>query len=66
MSTAVRRKPSTAPGKETLAKAGIAQSPDAGQRTVRMLAKISDPANAHLFTAEAAYKAFAHLKKNPS
>ena len=31
---------------------------------VRTFAKISAPENAHLFTAEAAHKAFAHLKHN--
>ena len=29
---------------------------------VRVFAKISAPENAHLFTAEAAHKAFAHLR----
>lgn len=31
---------------------------------VRTFAKISAPENAHLFTAEAAHKAFAHLKQH--
>ena len=31
------------------------------ERVVRTFAKISDPRNAHLFTAEAALKAFAHV-----
>lgn len=30
--------------------------------TLRMFAKISDPTNAHLFKAEAAYKAFAGVR----
>jgi hypothetical protein len=30
--------------------------------TLRMFAKISDPQNAHLFKAEAAYRAFSHVK----
>lgn len=30
--------------------------------TISMLYAISDPKNAHLFTAEAARKAFAHVK----
>jgi hypothetical protein len=31
---------------------------------VRTFTKISAPENAHLFTAEAAHKAFAHLKQH--
>lgn len=30
--------------------------------TLRMFAKISDPKNAHLFKADAAYRAFSHVK----
>ncbi len=33
-----------------------------GERVQRTFAKISEPSNAHLFTAEAARKAFAHVE----
>jgi hypothetical protein len=36
-------------------------STEPNERTLRTFAKISDPSNAHLFTAESARKAFAHI-----
>ena len=42
----------------------IAQETGASISSVRMFAEISSPSNAQLFTAEAASKAFAHLKQS--
>jgi hypothetical protein len=42
----------------------VANKTGAPASVVRTFAKISAPENAHLFTAEAAHKAFAHLKQH--
>lgn len=41
----------------------ISEQTGAPVGVVRTFAKISSPENAHLFTAEAAHKAFAHVRK---
>ena len=43
-------------------KAGHVDSTVPNERVLRIFAKISDPKNAHLFTAEVARKAFMHVK----
>ena len=43
----------------------LAEETGKSVETLRIFAKISDPENAHLFKAEAAYKAFARVKPKP-